>query len=565
MRYSKFILPTQREIPSGCDTETQQLMVRCGMIRKVSAGLFYYLPYLTKMVQKVSNEIRLAMEEIDACEYKFPILVSKEILDKSGRWEAFGKEMFNLKDRNGVAYALSPTNEEYATLVGGMIINSYQDLPKCVYQIQQKHRDEIRPRAGVIRAREFIMKDAYSFHTDEKSLIAYYEKVKQAYVKFFNKLGLVVVPVTADNGTMGGLCSSEIMSVSKDGDAPLGFCGSCGYGANLETVECHEKPFKPYGFKGRYKKVETLNTSTIADLMNYLRMDSAKFAKSMLYKAGEKFVLAIVRGDRNVNEVKLAKLMGGVPVELASEGDIKKIGSVMGFIGPVGLRANIDIIADYEIKRMTDFVVGANEKDAHLIDVNTGDFDCVYSDIRFADENDICPQCGKPIVIKMGTELGHVFALGTRYSKKFDLNYINEKGKPEIVQMGCYGIGVDRTIAAIVEQYHDEKGLFLPTLVAPFLVDIVIVDVTQKNQVSVAENIYKKLKVAGIDTLLDDRNERAGVKFADADLLGFPVRITVGKNVNEGNVEINIRKTGEKLVLPISEAAASVKKLLTNL
>ncbi len=560
MRYSKFLMPTLKEWPADAETIAMKYMLKSGMIKKVSAGLFFYMPYFNMILRKVNYTIRRGMEKVDCNEMKFPILVSKEVLEKSNRWTAFGKEMFNLADRNGVEFAISPTNEEYATMVADSYVKSYNDLPFSIYQIQQKHRDEIRPRNGVNRAREFTMKDAYSFHANKEDLDAYYKKMHDVYIEIYEKLGLKVVPVVADGGVMGGSYCHEFMAVSNEGEADIAFCDECGYGANLETVPCKDIYNIDTKYKGIYKKVYTPKTSTIADLMEFLGMDAKRFVKSMVYKAGDQIVMAMVRGDREVNETKLAKILGA-SVEFASEKDIKKIGSVLGFVGPIGELKDVRIIGDYEIKGMEKFVVGANEVDAHLIDVGAADFKCEWADLRFADSNDSCPICGGDMHVCQGNELGHIFALGDRYTKAFDATYVDSDGKSQVMEMGCYGIGLERIVSSIIDQHHDEKGIILPMSVAPFKVDIVIVDMKKQEQVDFAEKLYNELEDAGIPVLLDDRDERAGVKFNDSELIGVPLRVVVGRGIVDGKVELTIRATGEKKEIDIKE----IKNILANL
>ena len=565
MRYSKFLLKTQREEPKDCDSTAMSYMVRAGMIKKVSAGLFHYLPYFNMILRKVSYHLRRAMDSVDCNEMKFPILVSKETLEKSGRWNAFGKEMFKLADRSGNEYAISPTNEEYATLVAGNYVQSYNDLPFSIYQIQQKHRDEIRPRDGVVRAREFIMKDAYSFHKDIPDLENYYSKMGKAYNDFFAKLGIKTVPVLADSGAMGGLYCHEYMAVGPEGEADIAFCDDCDFAANLETVECKDIYKENMKFKGTYKEVVTPDTKRIIDLVRMLQREPSDFVKSMIYNADGKIVMVLVRGDREVNEAKLAKLLKATSLELATEKEIKSIGSVLGYVGPVGDIHDVRVIADFEIKNMTNFVVGGNKKNIHLIDVNNADFKCEWADLRFADHNDVCPKCGGKLNIAKGNELGHIFALGTRYTDKFGTTYIDADGKSKVMQMGCYGIGLERTVASIIDQNHDEKGLILPMSVAPFKIDLIVVDTKKENQVAFADKLYEELEAKEIPVLYDDRAERAGVKFNDFELLGIPVRITVGRGLDQGQVEVDVRRTGEKFTVESDKIEKFVMDLLKKL
>ena len=565
MRFSKFLLKTQKEQPSDVDSTAMSYMVRAGMVKKVSAGLFHYMPYFNMILRKVSYHLRRTMEKVDCNEMKFPILVSRETLEKSNRWTAFGKEMFHLTDRNGVEFAISPTNEEYATLVAGACVKSYNDLPFSIYQIQQKHRDEIRPRNGLVRAREFTMKDAYSFHADTQDLTNYYNKMAEAYTNFFSKLGIKTVPVLADSGAMGGLYCHEYIAIANEGEEDVAFCDDCGYGASLETVECKDVYKENMTYKGTYKEVITPETKRIVDLVKMLQREPKDFVKSMVYNADDNLIMVLVRGDREVNETKLAKLLKSTSLELATEKEIKSIGSVMGYVGPIGNLKNVRVIADYEIKAMTNFIVGGNKKEVHLIDVNNADFKCEWADLRFADENDVCPVCGGKLNISKGNELGHIFALGTRYTDKFDTKYVDKDGKEKVMQMGCYGIGLERTVASIIDQHHDEKGIILPMSVAPFKVDLVVVDMKKENQVKFAEELYEDLENSGVSVLYDDRDERAGVKFNDSELIGVPIRITVGRGLDNGEVEVSVRSTGEKFNVKVEEIKEVVSRLVNTL
>lgn len=564
MRYSKFLLPTSKDAPSDADSTSMKYMYRAGMIRKVSAGLFYYLPYFNMILRKVNFRIRRGMEKLNSNEMKFPILVSQEILESSNRWNAFNKEMFKLKDRNDNGYAISPTNEEYATLVNNLFVKSYNDLPFSIYQIQQKHRDEIRPRNGVVRAREFTMKDAYSFHATEKDLLDYYNIMGQEYSKIFSDLGIKTVPVLADSGAMGGNTCHEYMAISNEGEAEIGYCDCCGYAANLEKVECGDLYSIDNRYRGKYDRIVTPNAHTITELMNMLQMSPDRFVKSMVYNADGNLVMALVRGDRVVNETKLANLLHATNLELATEKEIKSIGSVMGFVGPVGQLQNVRIIGDFEVKGMKNFVVGGNERDIHLRDVDACDFKCEWADIRFADSNDSCPKCGGKLHITQGNELGHIFALGKRYTDMMGSTFIASDGKPQVPFMGCYGIGLERVVASIIDQHHDEKGLLLPMSVAPFKVDIIIVDTKKENQVQVAEKLYNELEDDCIPVLLDDRTERAGVKFNDFELIGVPIRVTVGRGIEQGKVEVQLRKNEEKFEVEIEKAKDYIKELIKN-
>ena len=560
MRYSKLLLPTLRETPSDCDNVSQSLMMRGAMLKKVAGGLFVYLPYFNMLLEKIKKVIRDGMDKAGSSECKFPILVLKEDLDASGRWETFGKEMFRLKDRNDREYAISPTNEEYACFVAQTYVKSYNDLPLSVYQIQQKHRDEIRPRGGVMRAREFYMKDAYSFHRDEKDLDIYFDLMRKVYIDIFRSLSLEVVAVGADNGAMGGSGSEEIMAVCETGDSLIGVC-ECGFAANAETISCsagEEKTEK----SGLYEKIYTPSVSTISEVTEFLKMPQSAFVKTMLYEADGDIIAVLIRGDREINETKLKKYLGCSALELASfEAVSKRTNSVIGFAGPVNLKGVKKIIADLEVLSMENYITGANEKDYHFKNVNNSDFKYEKADIRFADESAVCEKCGRKLVFKRANELGHIFKLGKRYTDKLDITYIDSDSKAKTMFMGCYGIGLERTAASIIEQHHDEKGMVLPLSVAPFKVNVIAVDTANEKQFKAAEKIYNQLIKKNIEVLFDDRDARAGVKFNDSDLLGIPFKIIVGKNIEKGEVEIQPRK-GEKSFVKTTDCVKLILKTL---
>jgi len=569
MKRTNYFIPTLKEKPSDIEQASQVFMFRAGMLRKVSNGLFVYLPIMLRTIDKVNNVIREELEKANAVEVKFPILVSREILEASGRWDAFGNEMFRLQDRHKVDFAISPTNEEAACFVAGAYLKSYKDLPFCLYQIQQKHRDEISPRNGVMRAREFIMKDAYSFHADEDCLDAYYQTMRETYLKIFKRLGLEVVAVSADTGAMGGSGSQEIMSVSDDGEDNICKCGVCDYAANVETTPCGgiDPMFSMPVTKGKkaavsYKTVHTPEVKTIEELVSFFDKKTTDFCKAVVFKADKKLVVVLVRGDREVNDVKLKKYLGAQKLEVAAFADIvKSKKTAVGFVGPVGLKG-IKIIADYEIRHMSDFIVGANQKDYHYSGVNISDFSCEYADLRWAVEGDTCPLCNGAMTFKKATELGHIFKLGQRYTAKLGLQFATDKAASETMTMGCYGIGVERTIASIVEQNRDEKGIIWPKNIAPFAVDLITVDTKNPEQMKISEILYKEFKAKGIDVLWDDTDARPGSKFADCELIGFPIREVVGRGIERGLVEVVAREDNEKKEIAISECAKMVVELL---
>lgn len=558
MKFSKSLIKTQREAPSNCDTLSQSLMFKTGMIKQESAGLYTYLPYFNMLLQKVEDVIRKGMNQIDGQECKFPILVSRDLLEQSNRWTAFGKEMFSLSDRNGTEYALSPTNEEAAAMIAKQYVTSFRDLPLTVYQINTKHRDEIRPR-GIGRTRAFTMKDAYSFHSNDECLHETYTKIVDQYIKIFKNVGLDVFPVNADNGSMGGSGSQEIMAQSLEGDNDVCKCTKCGYAANLEVFACCNDNSEISTEKNKYNIVETPNVKTIEELVNFFNTNTQQFAKSIVYKTEDnQIVVAVVRGDRNVNDIKLRNVLKVKGVELATAEDILSIGSYVGFVGPVKLNKGVKIIVDNEVKSMKNFIVGANKKDYHLANVNCLDFDSAeYADIRFACKGDK-HTCGGDVEIIKATELGHCFKLGKRYTEKLNVTFVDNNNKSQTMTMGCYGIGLERTVVSIIDKYHDEKGLTLPMPLAPFKVDLIYND----KYADVAEEIYNKFIDNNIDTLLDDRKGSFGVKFKDAELLGIPLKVIFGKNFeNDGLVEIEPR-LGDKISVEKENLVCKIKEII---
>lgn len=549
MRYSKSLLKTMRDAPSNCEVPSHILMHRTNMVKYESSGLYTYLPFFNMILKKVETAIHEEMKAQNAQECKFPILVSKELLDASGRWNAFGDEMFSLKDHHENEYALSPTNEEAAAMVAKQYVSSFRDLPLCVYQINTKHRDEIRPR-GIGRTRAFTMKDAYSFHDTDESLNETYNSMVKGYVRLFRRLGLTAFPVNADNGSMGGSGSQEVMAVSNEGDDIVARCNKCGYAANIEVVPCIDS-YDISDLKGRYEIRQTKNVKTIDDLVCFFNTDSKSFAKSIVYKTdSNQIIVAVVRGDREINEVKLRNYLKAKYIEMSCPEDIDEIGSKVGFVGPIGLKDGVRIIVDNEVKSMNDFIVGANQLDSHFINANCRDFDpCEYADIRVAVQFDH-HMCGGVFELVRAVELGHCFKLGKRYTEKLGVKYTDSDGTLKTMTMGCYGIGLERTVSAIIDQYHDEKGICWPMPLAPIKVNIIP---TASEIPSAAENLYNDLLKAGIDVLIDDRNVSAGVKFKDSDLLGIPLKIIIGKKfANSGLYEIEFR-SGIKRTVSASE------------
>lgn len=565
MRLSKLLLPTLREVPSEAEIPSHQLMLRAGLIRKLASGVYSFLPLGLKSLKKIENIVRNSMDSHGAQELLMSAVLPKEYFETSGRWEVFGPEMFRLKDRAGRDFCLGPTHEEIFTDTVKNTIKSYKQLPVTLYQIQTKYRDERRPRFGVIRSREFIMKDAYSFDTNEEGLDVSYKNMYEAYKEAFDKMGLEYLIVDADSGAMGGSGSQEFMVKSEVGEDTIAYC-SCGFCSNIEKAACVPEDTNSGDEMLDIEKIYTPHSRTIEELTDYLGTSAQSFAKTLLYNSDGKIVAVMVRGDREVNETKLANYLGSINLELASPDDVvKTTGASVGFAGPVNL--GVDVLVDSEVTLMKNFVVGANETEYHFKNVNINkDFTPTYvGDFRNIEEGNLCPVCKKErIATCQGIEVGHIFKLGTKYSKSMDCKFLDENGKEQVPIMGCYGIGVTRCMAAIIEQSSDESGIIWPVAVAPYHVIVVPVNTKNEEQVKLAEEIYEALRSKGIDVLLDDRNERAGVKFKDADLIGIPVRINVGKGASEDKVEFIIRKDLSLKELNSKDAIDEAVKYISN-
>ncbi len=563
MRVSKMFLATQREIPADAEIPSHQLMLRAGLIRKVASGVYSFMPMGYRVYRKVENVVREEMDKAGAQELIMPAILPAEVYMASGRWERFGPEMFRLKDRGGRQFCLGPTHEEPFTEAVRDTIRSYKQLPVTLYQIQHKYRDEKRPRFGIMRCREFVMKDAYSFDVDEAGLDVSYKTMYEAYNKIFTRLGLDYTIVDADSGAMGGSGSQEFMVKSEVGEDGICYCDGCGYAANEEKAVCVAPEQDPAGMLP-VEKIHTPGVKTIEELMGFMNADPSAFVKTILYNIDGQIVAAMVRGDRDINETKLGNLYDATEMDLASFADVEEItGAKVGFAGPVGLKKKIDVIVDLEVASMKNFIVGACETDYHLKNVNIGrDFEATkVVDIRNLIEGDKCPKCGAPIKMARGVEVGHIFKLGTKYSKALNCVYLDKDGKENTMVMGCYGIGVGRTLAAIIEQYNDEDGIKWPVEVAPYKAIVVPTKVNDEENMALAEKIYSELQDRGVEVMIDDRNERPGVKFKDADLIGIPVRITVGRRANEGVVEVKYRMTGEMSEMTADEAVEAVVSL----
>ncbi|BCR04022.1 proline--tRNA ligase [Desulfuromonas versatilis] len=558
MRYTQYMLNTLKETPADAEVTSHQLMLRTGMIRKVAAGIYSYLPLGLRSLRKVENIVREEMNRAGAIEILMPMVVPGELWQESGRWEQYGKELLRLKDRKEASFCLGPTHEEVVTDIVRREIRSYRQLPLNLYQIQTKFRDEIRPRFGLMRGREFIMKDAYSFDLDEAGADKAYEKMYQAYRRIFERCGLKFRAVEADTGAIGGSFSHEFMVLAESGEDAIVSCDSCEYAANVEKAELRASG-QPAPAPGQeLQKVLTPARKTIEDVALFLETSAERLVKTLVVQTdtGET-VAVLLRGDRELNDIKLTRLLGCNWVELAPEEIVLKVtGSPSGFAGPVGLK--LRILADQEVQSMADFITGANEKDAHFTGVNLGrDFTVErFADLRQAVAGDPCPRCSGKLESWRGIEVGHVFKLGTKYSAAMEATVLDDKGQEQVLFMGCYGIGVGRTVAAAIEQNYDENGIIWPMPIAPFQVLVTMVNPKDQEVREASEKLYAELLELGVEVLLDDRDERPGSKFKDADLVGIPLRVTVGsRGIKEGALELQERRNGERTMLPVADAA----------
>ena len=559
MRMSQMLFSTQREVPSEAEADSHVLLLKAGMIRRLAAGVYAMMPLGFRVYRKIENIIREEMDAAGAQELIMSALLPAEYYQQSGRWDVFGTEMLRLKDRNGRDFCLGPTHEEIFAYVVRQEMQSYKAMPKTLYQIQNKYRDERRPRFGMIRSREFVMKDAYSFDIDEAGLDMSYQKMYDAYCKVFDRCGLDYVIVDADCGAMGGSGSQEFMVKSDIGDDTVASCSACGYAANSEMATCPalppcEKMAEPM------EKVHTPNAGTIDELVGFFGYNADRFAKTLLYLADGKIIAAMVRGDREINETKLKNYLGCANLDLAGSADVRQATNAeVGFAGPVGIKAD-RIIADQEIPAMCSFLVGANETDYHYKNVSYGrDFEADdVADIRLIAEGDPCPKCGGKVELVAAIEVGHIFKLGTKYSEAMGCKFLDQDAKEKPCIMGSYGIGLNRTMQAIIEKSHDKDGIIWPDSVAPYHAIVIPVSAANETQMVLAEQAYQQLLDAGIETLLDDRDERAGVKFKDADLIGIPHRITVGRRAADGVVEYKPRAGSDREELSVDDAVAKI-------
>ncbi len=571
MFYSRYFIPTVKETPSDAEVISHQLMLRAGMIRKLGAGIYNYLPLGLRSIRKFESIVREEMNRAGAIEMLMPSVQPAELWQESGRWAFYGKELLRFKDRKENDFCMGPTHEEVITDMVRREIKSYRQMPINFYQIQTKFRDEIRPRFGLMRGREFIMKDAYSFDVDSSAADKSYDLMYQAYLRIFERCGLNFRAVEADTGSIGGSSSHEFMVLADSGEDAIVSCNECRYAANVEKAESRaaqilatDESLLPL------QLTETPEMKTIVDVAAFLGLPVDNTVKTLVYTSdcGE-HVMALLRGDHELNEIKLKNSMGWAEIQMASEDDILNItGSPVGFLGPRDLKIKVPVIADLAIQSLVNTVIGANQKDMHFTNANPGrDFTPDrYVDIRNVEAGDPCPRCesGK-LEMWRGIEVGHVFKLGTKYSKSMNATYLDANGREQTIFMGCYGIGIGRSVAAAIEQNHDENGIIFPVPIAPFHCSVVAVNTKDSGVMAAAEEIYFKLEKLGIEVLFDDRDERPGVKFKDNDLIGIPLRIVVGsKGLAEGKVEVKIRKTGEVFSLPIDEAIEQVNQVVQS-
>jgi len=561
MLFSKMFIPTVKEDPKEAEVASHRLMLRAGFIRRLASGVYTWLPLGLRSLRKVEQIIREEMNKKGAQEILMPAVQPKELWVESTRWEKYGKELLRFADRNNRELCLGPTHEEVVTDLVRREVRSYKDLPVNLYQIQTKFRDEIRPRFGIMRSREFFMKDAYSFDTDESGAGKSYMDMYDAYNNIFERCGFRFRVVEADTGQIGGSFSHEFMVLAETGEDIIISCDTCGYAANLERAEVGVGgKAVPTGKKGVHRRVKTPDQRKIDEVSSFLGITPDKLLKTIIYNTDKGTIAVLVRGDREINDTKLKNLLKLDELELADERTIEEAtGGPLGFSGPIGL--TIPLYADMDLKFMEDFVVGGNERDVHVVDANMADFTVKgFFDVKVAEAGDRCPRCDTgSLVTTRGIEVGHIFKLGLKYSKSMNATFLDSDGKEHFMVMGCYGIGVGRTVAAAIEQGNDENGMMLPLPIAPFEVDVLPVNTTHPESMAVAREIYTKLLAKGIDVILDDRDERPGVKFKDCDLIGIPFRITIGeRGLKEGLVEIKRRDSKEFEKVPVAEAAGRV-------
>lgn len=569
MRVSKLYAPTLREVPAEAEVVSHQLMLRAGFMRKAAGGIYTYLPLAWRVLKKIERIVREEMDAKGSQELLMPIVQPAEIWQESGRWDVYGAEMFRLQDRHNRCFCLGPTHEEMVTTLIRGDVRSYRQLPLSVYQIQNKYRDERRPRFGLMRGREFIMKDAYSFDRDEAGLDKSYQDMYDAYTNIFTRCGLNFRPVEADSGAIGGSGSHEFMVIADSGEAEIVFCTSCDYAANVEKAELFPLEAQEEAMLTK-EEVVTPDCKTIADVCAYLKLPVDHSVKAVAYNSEKGLILCFIRGDHEVNEIKVINTCGVIDLEMATEEQLAAAGTVGGYMGPVGIdNKKVIVVVDATVMKMHNVCCGANKEGYHFINVNPGrDFTPTYvADIRLIQEGDPCPHCGGEVSKARGIEVGQVFKLFTKYSSALKATYLDENGKEQPMVMGCYGVGVSRTMAAAIEQNYDDNGIIWPIEIAPYHVLVVPVNTKDEASAAKAEEIYMQLKKVGLETVIDDRNERPGVKFKDADLIGYPLRVVVGpKTLTEGKLEVKIRKTGEIRYLPLDgDYVQDIKNIIAEL
>jgi prolyl-tRNA synthetase len=567
MRYSQMFIPTLKESPADAEVVSHKLMVRAGMIRQLASGIYTILPLGLRVLRKIERIIREEMDGIGGQEVFMPSIQPSELWVESGRWNFYGKELLRIKDRHDREFCYGPTHEEVVTDIVRREVKSYRHLPLTLYQIQTKFRDEVRPRFGIMRGREFMMKDAYSFHADVESARETYGQMAQAYSNIFKRCGLTFVKVQADSGTIGGSFSHEFAVLADSGEDRVGFCDRCDYASNLEMAEARPPEGEDSQPEEALREVATPGKKSVAEVGEFLSQPAARIVKTLLFDTDRGLVAGLVRGDRELNPIKLKNLIGCEWAHPASEADIAKNDCPpVGYVGPVGL--NLKVFADHEVMQLKSFVAGANKPDAHFAGVSPGrDFKVEKSgDLRDVRAGDPCPRCAGTYQVRRGIEVGHIFILGTKYSRAMKANYLDPNGSEKPMEMGCYGIGVGRTAAAAIEQNHDEKGIVWPVPIAPFQVAVIPVNYSNEKVREASDALYRALWDAGVEALLDDRSDRLGVKLNDADLLGAPLQIILGpKNLDDGKVEFKVRKTNVSEVQPLAGAAEKAVALLKTL
>lgn len=566
MRFSKSYIKTLKETPKEAETASHKLLLRASMIKKLTSGVYTYLPLGYKALKKVENIVREEMDRAGSQEILMPVLQPAELWKESGRWDVMGPLMMKLQDRNKRDFVLGPTHEEVVTDLIRNDISSYKALPLSLYQIQTKFRDEIRPRFGLMRGREFVMKDAYSFHATAESLDEEFLNMRDTYSRIFSRCGLKFRPVEADSGAIGGSGSQEFHVLADSGEDEIIYCDSCSYAANVETAVSRVEASPVEELKNA-ELIDTPNVSKIDDIVQFLNIPYSKTVKAMMYRdmGNDQVYMVLMRGDYEVNETKLKNIVNAVEVALLTDEELEKHGLIKGFIGPYGIElGDIKVIADTAVTEINNHTAGGNKMDTHYINVNYGrDYKAdIVADIKTVKVGETCERCGGKLHSARGIEVGHIFKLGDKYSKALNATFLDDKGESKVMLMGCYGIGVSRTLASAIEQNNDEFGIIWPTALAPYIVDVIPANVKNEEQVKVAEEIYEALLNDGIDSMIDDRDERPGFKFKDADLIGFPFKVVSGKRAGEGIVELKIRGTGETLEISKDDVVSTVRELM---